>query len=59
MIVVTEILAWIGAFVLVLQAASHVPAAPTDLVHAIGHLLDAVRDRGLFVAGRPSPPRYS
>jgi len=43
-IAMTEGLAWIGAFVLLLQAASHVPAALTELVRACGRLLDAVRE---------------
>ncbi|WP_328410795.1 hypothetical protein [Nocardia sp. NBC_00403] len=40
----TQILAWIGAFVLLLQAASHVTAALTELVRACVQLLDAVRE---------------
>ncbi|WP_327145271.1 hypothetical protein [Nocardia sp. NBC_01327] len=39
-----EILAWIGALVLLLQAASHIPAALTELVRACKQLLDAVRE---------------
>lgn len=40
----TEVIAWAGAVVLVLQAASHIPAALTELVRACGQLVDAVRE---------------
>ncbi|MBF6216120.1 hypothetical protein IU487_34550 [Nocardia puris] len=45
---IIEILAWIGALVLILQAATRIPAALTELVNACGQLLDAIgelRDR--------------
>ncbi|MFE2961184.1 hypothetical protein [Nocardia tengchongensis] len=40
----TEILAWIGALVLLLQAASQVPAALSELVRACGQLRGALRE---------------
>ncbi|WP_331761142.1 hypothetical protein OG225_42640 (plasmid) [Nocardia sp. NBC_01377] len=38
-----EILAWIGAFVLIAQSATGIPVALTGLVRACGQLLEAIR----------------
>lgn len=41
---IIEILASIGAFVLILQAATRVPTALAELLRACGQVLDAVRE---------------